>query len=165
MFAGGKGNIPKALKTVTFLEHFDRVKTLVVARDADGDPASATQSVQNALRAVGLPVPTAPFEFACDGTVRTGFMLFPGPKEKGMLEDLCLKTVAKSPLMPCVETFLLCAMNQGGQKISNSKKRLYAFLVGTDDFAGLRIGEAACRGAWDLEHAAMEPFKQMIKEM
>ena len=114
-----------------------------------------------------------PCKFQQGDNIKTAFMLFPGLDahkqcKAGTIEDLCLATISKDPLLNCVKTFLECAeQNQeAGERLKHPwKSKLYAYLAGKDDHAGKRLSQAAKNNVWNWEHDAMLPFKRIIREM
>ena len=112
---GGIDELRGFLKNlVEIMANFTKVKTLVVARDAETDVDAAIAKVASAFKNVNLPVPQEPFQFSSNNHIKTALMLFPGPDQNGKcrngtLEDLCLRTVNDVPLLECVDTFLQCA--------------------------------------------------------
>ncbi|MCK4341715.1 MAG: hypothetical protein KAY37_08340 [Phycisphaerae bacterium] len=168
----GVSNLRTYLKTFREIDGFANVESLIIARDAETDAGAALASVRAALADANLPAPAEAFTFA-DGKPRTAVMIFPGfdreGKDKqlanGMLEDLCLATVANDKLMQCVDDFLTCSTDVGEQLTHPKKSRLHAYLAGKNDFAGLKLGEATRAKAWNLAHKAVLPFKQLIQSM
>jgi hypothetical protein len=170
---GGNSELRTFLEALTNLEDFSKVKTLVVARDAETNVTSAVDSVKSALENIELPVPSEPFQFQQGDSTKAAFMLFPGPDrnnqcQTGTIEDLCLATISKDPLLSCVDAFLECAKQnqEGNEKLKHQwKSRLYAYLAGKDDHAGKRLSQAAKDNVWDWEHELMSPFQRIIQEM
>jgi len=168
---GGIDELRGFLETlVEIMENFSKVKTLVIACDAETNVDATVAKVTSALRNVNLPVPQAPFQFSMNNHIKTAFMLFPGPDQNGKcrngtIEDLCLATVNDAPLLKCVDTFLQCAQKSDEDLKHPWKSRLYAYLAGKDDHAGKKIGQAAKDKVWKFNHAAMAPFKKIIQEM
>ena len=144
------------------------IQSLVVARDAEDNAAAAVDSATDALKAVGFDSPPGPFCLT-EGRPRTAVIVFPGFQRDGTtlapgtLEDLCLATVVSDPLMECVEEYIDCARQNGEPLRHERKTRLHAFLAAKADYAGLKLGEATKAGAWNLEHAALRPFKRIIR--
>lgn len=172
---GGINELRLFLKNLSNMENFSKVKTLVVACDAEINVTSTIDRVKSALnqKDIELPVPTEPFQFQQGDSSKTAFMLFPGPDESnqcqnGTIEDLCLATVSDDPLLNCVNTFLKCAeQNQKDGDILKHpwKSKLYSYLAGKDDHAGKRLSQAARDKVWDWDHDAMLPFRKVVMEM
>jgi len=88
------------------------ITSVGVIIDADGDPSAAFQSVCGALEKVGLPRPTAVEQAVSDGNHQVVVMILPDGVREGMLEDLCLESVADDPAMPCVDEYFECLEGQ-----------------------------------------------------
>ncbi len=163
---GGIKELTNFLKLLTNDESYDNVETIVVARDAETDDKAATNSIQHSMTQANMPVPQKPFEYTQNSSVKTAFMIFPGPEHReGRLEDLCLLTVEDDPLLECVEDYLECAKAKGEPLPRIHKSKLHCFLAGKKDYAGLPIGLAAREKAWNFDHSSLEPFKKIIQEM
>ena len=154
------------LLDLTIMDKFDEVDTIVIARDAEKDAEAAKDSIQTSMTKAEIPLPEKSFEYTANDTMKTAFMIFPGPKQKdGTLEDLCLSTVEGDPLLECVDDYLECAKTKGERFPRAHKYKLYCFLAGKDDFIGSRIGLAFKAKVWPPDHLALEPFKRIIQEM
>jgi hypothetical protein len=168
---GGISQLHTYLKTVINLPGYEKVTTIVVARDAETKPAAAVSSIKKALKESGLAVPAKPFSFSGDSP-RIAFMLFPGfdGTEKlisGTLEDLCIQILNDNDAkrLNCATDYLSC-LEQMGKKITwKHKSFLHAYFAGEDRFVGMKIGEASRAGAWDWEHERLKFFKEIIKAM
>ena len=167
---GGINELRAFLQNLKMMPNFSKVKTLVIARDAETDVNAAIAKLASALENINLPVPQEPFLFTSNSNIRTAVMLFPGPDQKGKcqngtIEELCLTTVNDSPLLKCVDAFLQCAQKSNEELKHPWKSRLYAYLAGKNDHAGKKLGQAAKDKVWKFNHASMAPFKKIIKEM
>ena len=163
---GGIKELTNFLKLLSNDESYDDVETIVIVRDAETDAKAATNSIQHSMTQANMSVPENPFEYAEDATIKTAFMIFPGPKQKnGTLENLCLLTVQDDPVMQCVDDYLECVKAKGEQLPRIHKNKLHCFLAGKKDYAGLPIGLASRKHAWDFDHPTLEPFKRIIQEM
>lgn len=170
---GGIDELRLFIENLKNMVNFSKVKTLVIARDAETNLTSAIDKVRSALENAGLAKPSKPFEYNSDNNIKIAFMFFPGLDEHGQcqtgrLEDLCLATVATDTLLNCVDAFLKCAHEnqENNEELKHPwKSRLYAYLAGKDDHAGKKLGQAAKDKVWNLNHPIMAPFKKTIQEM
>lgn len=170
---GGINDLLPHLKTLPLLPGYEKVDTIVIARDAEKNPETAIANVKKSLRQVDLPVPANPFEFA--GTApRVAYVIFPGfqtdAKGKntlsaGTLEDLCLEIVKDNTTFECVDQYLECLRSKGRKITRPHKTKLHSYLAGENDFVGKKIGEASMAGAWDWNHVRLKPFKNVIRTM
>jgi hypothetical protein len=106
--------------------------SLGLVMDADNDPDGAFRSLCGALENVGLPVPSAPLQPVTDHSLRVSVMILPNSKEAGMLEDLCLASVADDPAMDCVDDYIHCLENKIDEEEfprNPAKARVRAFLA------------------------------------
>jgi hypothetical protein len=166
MHFGGNDDLPNFLLDLTNMDKYDEVNTIIIARDAETDAKAATDSIKHSMKQATIPVPEKPFEYIRNATLKTAFMIFPGPQQKdGTLEDLCLLTVENDPLLECVDGYLECAKAKGEQFPRIHKNRLHCFLAGKDDSVGLPIGLAFKAKLWPPDHIALKPFKKIIQEM
>jgi hypothetical protein len=167
---GGVRELRRYLRTLKNVEGFDQLETLVVARDAESSADDASNSICDAFRELGLPIPDKAFSYASANNKRTAFIIFPGPNVKqGNLEDLCLKLVSDNPILSCVDTYLTCIKEKNRNLTSthDSKRKISTFLAGQEDkdIIGTNVGQAAHSNAWNAGHPALKPFKEIIVAM
>jgi hypothetical protein len=169
---GGIKDLGIFLKTLKEIPGYEQVSTMVIARDAETNPAGAVESIKTALKRNGFVIPDKPFQFS-EGAPRIAYMVFPGIDEgsggrrllPGTLEDLCLSVTEADPVHECVDLFIDCLVKKGVEPLHSHKARLHTFLAGKGDFAGLKIGEAAKAGVWNWEHPKLLPFRRIIEDM
>src|SRR5438045_2703559 len=103
----GKGNFQDELTAFLNDPNFSRVTAYAIIRDADTNAEGALASVRNMLRDNQQPYPDAHASFAYnnDRTLRVGIFIV-SKGTTGMLEDLCLQSVANHPIMPCVNDYI-----------------------------------------------------------
>lgn len=160
---GGKTKLRKNLKGLAATENFHQVRGLGIVRDADADAAEAFRKVRTALRAAALSVPENPME-PSGSDPRVSVMILPGGSETGSLEDLCLRSVDGDPAMLCTDRYFECL---DGQQVGHaqhlSRARVQTFLASrpTPD---LRLGIAAQRGHWPLEHGAFQETRDFLRQ-
>lgn len=160
---GGNHELSVFLEVLKNLEGFDKVETIVIARDAEDDATAALESVQSSIRKVGLPCPQTAFNFESDEHKKVAIMFFPGPCiAEGALEDLCLMTVEDNDTMNCVDSFLDCIESNGIDLPRKHKNKLHSYLSSTSNYVGMKIGEASHAKAWNPSHLNLQPFKQII---
>ena len=106
------------------------------------------------------------------------FYLFPRKSEKGnwtpgFLEDLLLLALAQESSEECEFYNLHCVTHEflfsvqncrgKGNRFGNvSRNFLYSYLSGTDKFVGMRLGEAASKGAFDLENEVFRDLREFL---
>lgn len=158
---GGVGDFKTFLKTVVATTGFrEHVRSVDVARDAEGDATAARQSVDDALRTIQLGLTREP-----------GVFILPNNQDPGMLETLCMEAVKNEPALggacSCVEEFFGClGRNEVDLPKSSviSKNLAQAFLA-TREEVQLFPGIAAYRGYWPWQNPAFDPLKEFLRSL
>lgn len=159
----GKSSLPTKFAALVNTPGFPNVTSLGIIRDADDDAEAAFKSVCGALEEVGQAVPQKPLQVVVgtQGNPKVVVLILPYGLNKGMLEDVCLQSVADDPAMPCVEDYFQCLKEKHTLPSNLSKAKVHAFLASREP-PDLRLGHAAQRGFWPLRHSAFEPLKQFL---
>lgn len=142
------------------------VVSLGIVRDAERDPMSAFQSVCSALRGAGLTEPSQPEIFEGDKP-RVGVLILPDAMTAGMLETLCLRSVADDPVMPCVDEYFNCVEQQlASTELPRiiEKARVQAFLASRREPVSPSRW-AAHRGYWPWESSAFDHVKRFLSNL
>lgn len=160
---GGKEQLRPNLKALVASPGFSKVTSLGVVRDADANPDAAFQSVQDALKGAKLPTPERPL-VPIGRSPRVAVMILPEGNAPGMLEDLCLKSVAQDPAMTCVEKYFQCLQKKVSLPDNLSKAKVQVFLASRPK-AGLRLGEAAQAGYWLWKREAFQPLISFLNNL
>ena len=162
---GGKDNFKNSMPALTKISTFNDVEAIAVIRDANGSCQSAFDSVKRILKENELLPPKKPGEFS-RGNPKVGIFIMPDNKNCGMLENLCLETVADEAGMECVNRFIDCA-NQLENPPKNKdipKAKIQAFLAIMPEVPH-RLGIGAKKGYWDFDSAPLEPLKKFLWEL
>ncbi|MBR6422326.1 hypothetical protein IKS86_06410 [bacterium] len=168
---GGNEQLSSALKLWSKDPNFQNLKSLVVLRDSETDAQGAVDSIKTAFKKAELPVPSCPHQFETDGTLKTGFLLFPecsSDLKNGTLEDLCLSVLEESGVTGISEIdSFLSDLEKREIRIfpRRFKTRLHTYFSITDDFVSLKIGEAAKAGAFDWNSPKLDQIKSFLEEM
>ena len=109
------------------------------------------------------------------------FYLFPRKSEKGnwtpgFMEDLLLPALSQESSEKCefynlhsvTHEFLFSVQNcrgKGNRFVNASRNFLYSCLSGTEKFVGLRLGEAAAKGAFDLENEVFKDLREFLSRL
>lgn len=138
------------------------VEVLAIIRDADNSTSSAFQSVCSSLQQANLPVPAAVLQPVGHRPV-VQVMIVPHGKTSGILEDICLDTVATDPATPCIDSYFSCLSLISGFTLPNnmSKAKVHAFLSSRIE-PDKRLGEAAEAGYWPFDSAACNSLKTFL---
>jgi hypothetical protein len=162
--AEGKNNFRNVLESIKLQPNFSNVKKYAIVRDADASTDNAFKSVRDLLKRLGQPVPKEPGVFAANGTVAAGVFIMPGNADSGMLEDLCLRTARRSPVLACADAFLACvsaAVAPEEIPKNQAKARLRAFLAGQPEPAE-SLGVAAQKGCFDFNSGEFAEIKNFL---
>ncbi len=166
-----KGNLQTWLEMFTQKAAFkERVKRIGIVRDAEAsDAGAAFQSVQAALRAVRLPVPTRMEELE-NGEVNVGVFVLPNCKDAGMIEGLCLAAVAEveaakpDAVLPCVAEFFACLGKQGITP-ENPTKAQFAGYALARNVIDPQLGRAAQKGAIPWNAKTFDSLKSFLQRI
>ena len=161
---GGKMNLRRNLRALTLSPCFTEVVSLGVVRDANDNPSAAFQSVHDALQAVNLPAPGRSLMPTGD-VPQVTVMILPEEGMRGMLEDLCLKSVAKDSAMVCVTQYFECLQQRGLSLPENLSKATVQVFLASRRRAGLRLGEAAQAGYWLWDDDAFRQVRDFLQQI
>lgn len=164
---GGHPSFSAQVRAVRALSGFERnVQSFAIVRDAEDDAAAAFQSVCDALAAANLPIPNALGAKAA-GHPDVSVFVLPNNEEGGMLETLCVRSVASDPAAKCVEDYIQCIAAAGLPGPNNIwKARAQAFLA-SRPVAGLAVGWAAGEeyGYWNWEDESFSQFREFLSAL
>lgn len=140
------------------------VRAMAIVLDAEGDAAAAFAKVADALASAGLPAPAAAGQVTA-GVLKVGVFLVPDNVSPGMIETLCLRSVAADPAWECLDVFFRCVESNGGTLPANiDKARAQAFLS-TRPQPDLPVGLAALEGYWDFAHETFKPLIDFLRRL
>ena len=171
---GGNEDLSKALEFYKNIGSLNTVTHLMITRDAERDANAAIQSIQGALKRNGFQAPEVPCQWIHDNEndLHIGFLLFPtcdSNPTAGTLEDLCLKILAKSDApvrMGEVNLLLSRLENEHGKKFTHKfKTQLHAYFAVSDEYVGMKIGEAASARAFDWGNSELNPLRNFVRHM
>ncbi len=167
---GGNEELQKFVETLKKMEDFDRIRSMLIVRDAETDAAKAKGEICTVLEKEGLPIPDA----ACSwkpGEISVAYALFPGfdkDKVNGTLEDLCISILSENgneTVLEEIASFIEKLKKKGRSFPREFKTRLHTYFSVTDKYTSLKIGEAAKAGAFAWNDSKLMPLKQCIEEM
>lgn len=147
---------------------FSDVEFLAIIRDANPNAEAAFQSIKDVIRKqkkVGLNFepPSNINEFA-GVKPKLGIFIMPGNSDKGMLEDLCLKTVENHPAMKCVKSFIDCVINLKKTPKNIAKAKAQAFLAAMPEVAN-RVAIGAQKGYWNFDSDELTELKLFLENL
>jgi hypothetical protein len=158
---------------------YDQVSAFAIIRDADMDSEAAFQSVSGILGRKGLPVPKRSGVFANKAGKKVGVFIMPGSGESGMLENLCLQTVADHPIMPSITSLFadfsaklkkrdppdaIMDQNTHYYPKNEPKAKVQAFLSGMHKTV-CTVGAAAQENYWNLNHDSLTELKGFLNNL
>jgi hypothetical protein len=161
----GKDNLRNFLRVLRTRPEFaqNKVATIAIIRDADEDETAAFQSVCDALKANNFKAPEKNGGFVANG-IRVGVLVV-GPNDgKGMVEDLCLKSVSHLPEFPCVNNYFQCIAERSERKVFSSKAKVRVWMASHVDHE-LYVGKAAEKGYWPWQSAAFDSIKEFLRQV
>lgn len=157
---GGKAQFKDKLPALFRTPGFSDVYIFAVIRDADQDANSAFESIRNLLKKEGF-APPAKINMFSDNSPKVGIFIMPGNSEKGMLEDLCLKTVADNPAMTCVKPFMDSCLKLKTPPGNLAKASAQAFLAAMPEIVN-SVGVGAEKGYWNFDSPILDELKNFL---
>ena len=170
----GNSDLSRQLEKYRKMDGFDSLTHLMIIRDAEQDVEGAIKSIQSALENNGFQIPKEPYQWIYDdkNDLYIGFLLFPTCDKNpttGTLENLCLKILSKSDAPTCMEevdTFLKRLETEHGKIFTHKfKTQLHTYFAVSDDYVGMKIGEAAKAEALDWSSSELEPLRNFVRYM
>jgi hypothetical protein len=150
--AKGKSDFTPRLELIlNFSANLSAIKTVVLVRDCDVNPASAFKEIQDQVRAAGrFGVPTAPLvKASASGVPDLSIVLIPAATTPGCLETLILEAVrAKWPdVYKRAEEFISLGPTAGAD-VSSRSKALMACVI-----ASVCLADPSCAASrmWDAK--------------
>ena len=94
----------------------------------------------------------------------------------GFMEDLLLPALKQDTsecsyfynLHNITREYIFSVHNSRGKEnhfVNYNRNFLYSYFGGTEKFVGLRLGEAAAKGAFDLEHEGFKDLKEFLSKL
>ena len=159
---GGVTDLSKFLSAFVGASRFRDVRRIGIVRDAEQSADRAFQSVQSALRNVGLPVPDRPGIHDVNDSPYTATLILPG-EGSGMLETVLAQSFAGTPVDSCIDTFFQCIESTTEEAMQRpDKARACAYLASTPD-PHVSVGVAARKGYWNLDHEAFDSIRNFMQ--
>lgn len=161
--AGSKDNFRNFIATLPVRPGFLNLEAIAITRDADDNATGAFESVCTALEQANLPKPAHVATYTA-GNPRVGVFILPNCNDVGMLEDLCLASVASDIAIPCIDEFFRCVETAGRRSNNLVKARVQAWLA-SQVRPHRRLGEAAQAGCLNWNDPAFNPLKQFLTQL
>lgn len=158
-------DLREALSLIRRERNFDFVTSLGIIRDAEADRFAAEQSVQDALRVTGFPVPSEPLKVS-GGVPNTGYLIIPHDKSSGCLEHACLQATTRPAQLPCVDAFYECVRQHHAQVMQPNylaKLKVHAHIAGSGLKPSLTLGESSEANLWDFGNPSLDVLLTFIR--
>ncbi len=159
---GGTGELRKWLNSLNKVPGFDRLRSLGVTRDANGDSAAAKQAVRDAVADEGFPLAGVASQ-SSKSEPCTSIFILPDDQSDGDLEALCLRSIEHEPAYRCVLEYLTC-MQRYFREFHKNKAAVVSWLACRSD-RPCRLGEAAEKALWNFHHDSFAPLSEFLKSL
>jgi len=161
---GGKNNVSILLQGLRTRPEFvqQKVESMAILRDADADAAATFTSVRSALLQNKFEAPDLVGIFT-QSIMRVGVFVV-GVNGKGMIEDLCLNSIADRPEYPCVDSYFACITEKSGRANFSPKAKVRVWMASHVDYE-YHVGKAAAEGYWPWESPAFNSLKDFLKAL
>ena len=163
----GESKFLAKLKLLKLSPNFDKVKKIGFVRDADDDLQKSFKSIKEAIeKGLQYKAPTKMNTWQKDEAhdIELGVFLLPNNEEKGMLETLCLRSVADDAIMPCLDTYFDCmnkVIPENKRPKNIAKSRVQVFLASRKTYKS-SVGFAAEKGYWNFDADCMQEIRNFL---
>jgi len=164
---GGDGNFLTVLKVLKLSPNFDKVEKIGLIRDTDKDLQKSFKRIKEAIeKGLQYKAPTNMNSWQKDEEhgIKLGVFLLPNNEEKGMLETLCMQSVADDAIMPCLNAYFECmdkVIPENKLPKNIAKARVQAFLASRKTYKS-SVGFAAEKGYWNFDAECMQEIKSFL---
>jgi hypothetical protein len=161
---GGKNKLSIFLESLQSRPEFaqQKVSAMAVLRDADENEAAAFQSVISHLQQNKFSYPQANGGFS-NGAFKVGVFIV-GVNGQGMIEDLCMNSVANRPEYSCVDNYFACITEKSGRTQFSSKAKVRVWMASHVDYE-YHVGKAAQEGYWPWDSPAFDLLKDFLRAL
>lgn len=161
---GGKNNLPLFLESLQKRPDFvqQKVNTMAILRDANGDSQASFASVRAGLQQNGFPSPDADAMFS-ESPLRVGIFIV-GVNGRGMIEDVCLNSVSNQPEFSCVDDYFNCITQKSKRSSFSSKAKVRVWMASQVDYE-YHVGKAAEEGYWPWKSPAFDSLKNFLRAL
>jgi len=164
----GKDKFSVELPLIMNMEGFSNVYAIGFVRDAEANMAgSAFDSICATLKKCHLPTPPT-MASVISGAPKVGVFIMPDNQGRGMLEDLCLKTLNGQPIENCINEYMDCVSNAISAEeraiFNEPKARVQAYLSSRAPIVN-STGLAAVKGYWNFEDPCFDEIKKFLNSL
>jgi hypothetical protein len=140
------------------------VEKLAIIRDAEDNPGDAFESIRGDLRTTELEAPEKP-ELFTGSVPSVGILILPNSGTAGMLETLCLDSVAEDPAMRCIKEYFSCLANEPLVRPRNPTKAMTQSFLASREFCLPHVGLAAEEGYWPWNNPSFDHVKAFLENL
>lgn len=174
---GGKDNLGNFLQGLKVRPDFTRKEfaRLALTKDADDSFEQAWQSLVDLakrhlgteLSLPGIACEMAEQDYPQDNKIQLVGWVLPGPQATGMLESLCLQSVAQRPEFGCLEDYFNCLSDKLGCASFHPKAKFHAWVVSQTDFRDkdYKIEKAVKEDRFQWEHTAFDGLRAFLRSL
>jgi hypothetical protein len=162
---GGKAQFKNKMPVLQKASGFNKLEHIAIIRDADENAAGAFASIVGIINNIGLTPPGKAGQFS-SSEPRVGIFIMPDNASKGMLEDLCLRTVEDCKVIECVSGFFDCVKEKELKHPPKnlSKAKAQAFLAAMPEIAN-SVGVGALKGYWGFDSEELKPLIHFLGQL
>jgi hypothetical protein len=154
---GGKDNFKGAFSALIQTEGaLNIMRNIGFVRDAEEHEAQSAFdsicSVLSGLKEYNIPCPPKSCEVFEEMGKKVGVFIMPNNKDRGMLEDLCIKSIESTDIYHCVKCFEQCYGEKIDKAKYNESKAIILAYLSTRVPIVNALGLAARQNVWDFSH-------------
>ena len=162
---GGRDRLQQVVCTLPIRPEFTRgeLQSLAILIDAEKDRDSSFQKVRDIIKKTFDVVVENPGSFAGSKPRVAGFVVC-DDSGRGMLEDVCLKSVSGRADHKCMEEYFKCLSEKTGKKDFHPKAKFKAWMASQIEF-DFRVGLAAGGGYLPWDNKAFDGLREFLKSL
>ncbi|MFH1862224.1 MAG: DUF3226 domain-containing protein [bacterium] len=160
----GKSNFKPKLHAIIQSPGFhELISDIGIIRDADDNCQNSFKSIQGTLRKEKLPTPSRLMEKTA-GKPSIQIIILPNNRDNGMLEDICLQSIAQNSIK-CIEEYISCMQGCNELLSKNlSKTKVYTYLAAQED-PRADLGVSAAQNSWNFDHQAFAEIRKFLQKL
>ena len=166
----GRTKFASSLSLLVKRPDFLQVHAVGFVRDAEENPANS--SYKSMVSAIQKHLPSFPIpkigSITKSGNVACGIFIMPNNADAGMLEDMCLKSVAAQPLCRHVDSYVSSAFtllsDVDKKKYNTHKARVQTYLAGQVEIVN-SLANAAKKHIWDFSSPVFSGISDYVRTL
>ena len=162
---GGRDRLQEVIGTLPIRPEFTRgeLESVAILIDAEKDRSASFQKVRDIIKRIFDVVVENPGVFAGSKPRVAGFVVC-DDHGRGMLEDVCLKSVSGRADYKCMEEYFKCLIEKTGKKDFHPKAKFKAWMASQIAF-DIRVGLAATEGYLPWGDKAFDGLREFLKSV